>query len=125
MAQTIDRTTTFVVEDCCNCFIPFAMTQAFQERRRKDKAWFYCPNGHAQQYTGKSDDQLLRDQKQQTASALEEARIQAAKVKQLEQEAARLRKRTQGGTCPCCNRSFVQLARHMKTKHPEHSAEQH
>jgi hypothetical protein len=24
--------------------------------------------------------------------------------------------------CPCCNRTFQQLARHMKAKHPEHAS---
>lgn len=120
MSETITRQTTFVVEDCCNCFIPFAMTEEFHKYRRKDKAYFYCPNGHPQHYTGKSDDELLREQKQKTASALEEARIQAARAQQLEDEAKRIAKRTNAGVCPCCNRSFVQLARHMKSKHPQH-----
>ena len=119
MAQTIDRVTTFVVEDCCNCFIPFAMTSEFEARRRKDKATFYCPNGHPQHYLGKSDEQKLREAQQQLASANEDARIQAARASKAEAEAARLKKRASGGVCPCCNRSFVQLARHMKTKHPD------
>lgn len=32
---------------------------------------------------------------------------------------AGIKKRVQGGACPCCNRHFVQLERHMATKHPE------
>lgn len=27
--------------------------------------------------------------------------------------------RAQGGACPCCNRTFADMARHMKTKHPD------
>jgi hypothetical protein len=27
--------------------------------------------------------------------------------------------RVASGVCPCCNRSFVNLRRHMKTQHPE------
>lgn len=34
------------------------------------------------------------------------------------------RKRVGKGVCPCCNRSFDNLRRHMETKHPEfHAAE--
>lgn len=28
--------------------------------------------------------------------------------------------RVSAGTCPCCNRSFKQLAAHMKNKHPDY-----
>lgn len=44
----------------------------------------------------------------------------AARLAEAAREAERLRRRTAAGVCPCCNRSFVQLARHMKTKHPDH-----
>jgi hypothetical protein len=29
-----------------------------------------------------------------------------------------MRKRIQSGVCPCCNRTFENLGRHMKSKHP-------
>lgn len=25
------------------------------------------------------------------------------------------------GVCPCCNRTFVELARHIATKHPDYA----
>lgn len=40
----------------------------------------------------------------------------------VEAEAAKARrklKRVQNGVCPCCNRSFWNLERHMKSKHPK------
>ena len=53
-----------------------------------------------------------RDQlKQQLAYKDDEI---AAKGKQL----TRLQKRIHAGVCPCCNRTFTNVARHMKTKHP-------
>lgn len=36
----------------------------------------------------------------------------------------RLRKRASAGVCPCCNRTFSQLARHMQTKHPTFIAQE-
>lgn len=30
----------------------------------------------------------------------------------------RLKNRAKAGVCPCCNRTFKQLAAHMKTQHP-------
>lgn len=127
MSETITRPTTFVIEDCCDCFMPFALTEEFKKRRIKDKAWFYCPNGHPQHYVGKTDEQLLYEEKQRTASALEDARIARAEAQRLEEqlhmsrrEGQRQAQRSKGGACPCCNRTFVQLARHMKTQHPDH-----
>lgn len=33
----------------------------------------------------------------------------------------RTKKRGGHGVCPCCNRTFQQLARHMKSKHPDYA----
>lgn len=30
------------------------------------------------------------------------------------------KKRLAGGVCPCCNRSFVSLAKHMASQHPDY-----
>lgn len=38
-------------------------------------------------------------------------------------QSTRLRKvkdRVKNGVCPCCNRTFVNLQRHMHTKHPSY-----
>jgi hypothetical protein len=34
----------------------------------------------------------------------------------------RAKKRHAAAVCPCCNRSFVQLRRHMENKHPGYVA---
>lgn len=56
------------------------------------------------------------DQERARASTLER-RLSAAKG-----QATKLRKRAANGVCPCCNRTFVQLARHMATQHPDYAA---
>ena len=37
-------------------------------------------------------------------------------------ENTKLRKRVKAGVCPCCNRTFRQLALHMKRMHPEYES---
>ena len=37
---------------------------------------------------------------------------------------SKLKKRASAGVCPCCNRSFQNLRRHMGNKHPEFVGEQ-
>jgi RNase P subunit RPR2 len=75
--------TDFKQEDCPNCYITFFVPAAFQAARIKDKKKFYCPNGHAPNYLGKTDEQVLRERiaiKENTISCLE-SELKAAKRK--------------------------------------------
>lgn len=126
--------TSLALEICCNCSIEFAMPIDFQQKRRDDHITFYCPKGHPQHYTGKTEADRLREQldaeraqHQQTRAhlnsrvAAEKAAAHGARVKAGIAKAAldRAMKRIGAGVCPCCNRTFKQLAKHMHTKHPE------
>lgn len=113
----------FVTEECCTCGMPFAMTADFKQRRLADRRLFYCPSGHAQHYTGKSQEQKLRekldaerrraDAESGRASLLEDQRDQVARAHK------RMRERVKNGVCPCCNRTFQNLLEHMRTQHPD------
>lgn len=111
-------------DECCNCGIAWAWPVEMRERRIKDGKTFWCPMGHGQSFT---DDENTRLKKQLEA---EKARHQAslARLNQAHatladerKKAASLRKRAVAGACPCCKRSFVNMARHMKTKHPDYA----
>lgn len=121
---TLDKSLDFILEECCICHVPFFMPSYMKKYLldNRDK-YFYCPNGHSQHYTGKSEAQQLKEQ-------LENERAEWEKSKEgyvnrwldAENEKSKIQKqlkRTHNGVCPCCNRSFVNLQRHMKTKHPE------
>jgi hypothetical protein len=116
---SIQQAVKFEVEECCNCGVAFAMTEQLRKQRLADKESFYCPNGHGQSYTGKTDAQKAKEAEAARREAL--LRLDAERDQRLaaERELKRHQDRTKGGVCPCCNRSFVQLARHMKTKHPD------
>lgn len=122
----MEITTEFVVEECCNCGALFAMTKSFKQQRQHDKDWFYCPAGHAQHYMGKSESTLRKEAEARAAAAEAQARAAEAARARAERdaqvataEATRLRKRGERGVCPHCKRSFVQLAKHVESKHPE------
>jgi len=130
MSATFIHAGTFVVTDCCNCGMPFAMTKDFQRRRRDDKTTFYCPAGHPQHYTGES----AADRAQRLAGQLdiERTRRQQAEHKldyaRRSQKATstrlkKVKQRVGHGVCPCCNRTFQQLAKHMAAQHPTYSQE--
>lgn len=133
MGSTIRRGTNFqvettlVTEDCCNCGMTFAMPIEFKERKLKKRniaseKTFYCPAGHAQHYLGETEETMLRRERdrlqQQVAQHDDEIDYQRRSARAYKGQATRLRRRAKAGVCPCCNRTFKQLAAHMANKHP-------
>lgn len=127
---TFTHAGTFVVEHCCNCGMAFAMTADFQRRRIDDKRSFYCPAGHSQYYTGES----AADRAQRLAGQLDMERTRRQQVEHRLDYARRAQKATSTrlkkvmqrvghGVCPCCNRTFQQLAKHMASEHPHYGQE--
>jgi hypothetical protein len=116
--------------ECYSCHVTFAMTQTMDTARRRDHKNFWCPNGHDQCYLGKTEEQKLREQleAEQRRVILEqgwrtnaEKREKAAKrqASAARGQVTKIKKRVGNGICPCCNRMFVDLQRHMGTKHPD------
>lgn len=113
----------FVTEHCCNCGMAFAMTSDFQRRRRDDKKPFYCPSGHGQHYPGKTEAEKLREELERKGQMLDAYQQRAAKVERQRDDVAkankRMRDRIKNGVCPCCDRTFQNLLRHMQTEHAD------
>ena len=129
MSWTLTEQHTLVTEICCDCHMLFAMPEAMQRRRRNDHEYFYCPSGHPQHYTGKSDAEKLREAERRLASREEDLRIERNRMENERRSHAatkgqltRARKkveRAEKGVCTECHRSFENVARHMATKHPD------
>lgn len=81
-----------------------------------------CPNGHRQWY-GESEFEKVTRQRdravQEQARLAEEARLADARAIAAKRKLKRMETRISAGTCPCCNRNFANVARHMRTKHPD------
>ena len=114
-------TATLVTTECCACGITFAVPRWWDQKRRATHEDFYCPNGHNLSYGAKSDADRARDAKQAQAVAEARARQLRADLDLEQARLARLKKRVKAGVCPCCERTFTCLARHIKTKHPEYA----
>lgn len=103
----------------------FGMTQDFKKRRLNDREYFYCPSGHPQHYTGKSEAQKLKDQLSEKQRLLEAETGRAHMLQHQRDEVSRtydkMRTRVKNGVCPCCDRTFQNLLEHMKTKHPDYA----
>jgi hypothetical protein len=121
---------------CCGqCGIEFYVPPHFaRECREKgsDKTW-YCPNGHPRVFRQSEADKLRqeRDRLQQRIAqkddeiAAERRRREDAerRTSAARGQVTKMKNRASAGVCPCCNRTFKQLAAHMKTKHPGFMAE--
>jgi hypothetical protein len=134
-------TDLFERQDCIDCFINFMVPKGFTDKRRSDKRTFYCPNGHPMSYTLSEADKLRQERDRlaqriaqkddEIRSAWATATDQRERREAAERRASaargqvtKLKRRASAGVCPCCNRTFAQLARHMAAKHKGFTAEE-
>ena len=124
-----------VVQTCCSCGIKFGVEDNYDAARREDHKSFYCPAGHAQHYTGKTKAQKLQEEleREKRLRGWSESRETAlrdqlgATERSLRGHKAaktRIKNRIAAGVCPCCNRSFQDLRRHMAGQHPSFTGEE-
>ncbi len=120
------RAESFEDITCGNCGIVFYVPESWYLKRVSGEGGsrdFTCPNGHARYFIGETEAQRLKRELEAANKAKNEAtakmwQAQAAQQK-AEEKNRKLTKRASAGVCPCCNRTVSQMARHMKTKHPD------
>ena len=119
------------VVTCCSCGIPFGMPDYHKKRLLATGDEFWCPNGH-RQYFSESDVQRLERQLKESKRQVELFKG-CYEIEQADHDYTRRRlsatkgvltktkSRVANGICPCCNRHFENLQRHMGNKHPNYS----
>lgn len=122
--------TSLTVVDCPTCGITYAIPASLKSSALKYRAdtangwWLCCPLGHTWGYMGETDVeraerlQMQAERREQaTRDLLEhEQRSHAATKGHL----TRGKKRAAAAMCPVpgCHRHFVNMERHLSTKHP-------
>lgn len=122
---------------CCRCKCAMALpSDLYTASRRDERISFFCAHGHEQHFTAReSEADILRRERdrllQQAARLEDEAKLERQRreaaqrsVSAMRGQVTRLQNRASAGVCPCCNRTFSALARHMATKHPQFRAEE-
>jgi hypothetical protein len=122
---------TLTTMDCDNCGGVFALNEGFRAKRKRDGGSWRCPYcGHSWVYSEWDTDRLKRElaaervRKDRALSDANEQRRRAAHAEAVARghKAAktRIKNRIKNGVCPCCTRTFQNLAAHMSSKHPDY-----
>lgn len=116
----------------CWCGIALAVPASLLREAHNNGVAIYCPIGHAFSWNvTEADRQRERAEQAEARATRAEQRRQAERdlrehtERQLSAQkgaTTRAKKRAAAALCPCCNRSFSQLSRHMQTKHPDYLA---
>ena len=117
LTSAVTARTTFFIQTCCNCHVLFGMPQELEDSRRDDKRDFYCPNGHNQNYPGKTVAQRARAAEAERDTLRRDNDRLADDNMSLAKKNRSLRARAKAGMCSKCNRTFKNYASHMETKH--------
>lgn len=110
--------------NCGRCGGVYAINERYRQAKADIGGTWNCP--YCQTGWGYAKGALAKEREAREAEAarhrdtlarLNEANAELAKAAKA---AAAAKRRTAAGTCQCCNRTFKQLAAHMKNKHPEY-----
>lgn len=93
----------------------------------------YCPLGHSWTFKGEGRaEQLEREivrqgarldqEKAATAAALKKAEVNEKRRRAEKGAKTKLIRRAAAGVCPCCRRTFANMAEHMRKQHPKFRA---
>lgn len=116
--------TNYSLKTCPICGVHYAVDELVDNYKRsaekndKDRGW-YCPNGHYLVYTESECDKQRRraERAEQERARLEDELLLSHQREQ------KLKRRAAAAVCPCCNRSFSNVSRHIRHMHPTFIAE--
>ena len=113
---------------CCGvCGISHWVPDEFIRERRENGGGWHCPNGHPRVFRQSMVDKLqnrLEAKNRELEHAWVKADEAVRRLSAIKGVVTRMKNRAAAGICPCCNRSFQNLKRHMHSKHPDYSKEE-
>lgn len=130
MGEALTMFESYETVCCGECGISFAVPASLKRRWHNTGENWYCPNGHCMHFIestvqkqAKEIERLRKEKEwaeQGKARACREAGHANRRASALKGVNTKIKKRIGNGVCPCCNRTFKNLAGHMKTKHPKY-----
>lgn len=126
---TLAHRSDLYITDCCTCGVVFGIPETLKARRLADGKDFYCPNGHPMvfQDTDAAKIRRLRESLTWERQRLDQERARADHMAAVARGHKGAHQRTKNriakGVCPCCNRAFLDLGRHMAGQHPDYTGD--
>lgn len=123
---TYVTTADFELISCADCGVVFGMPVELVTQKRQNGGRFYCPNGHSLSWKESEVDRLKRINRALSSNLTHERDQRGATERSnraLRGVVTRTRNRIAAGMCPCCRRTFRDLARHMSGQHPDYATE--
>lgn len=120
---------------CGSCGVIHCIPTAMYESAKKEGGWWHCPNGHVRGWkdgTEKTEIANLRRERDRLNQRVAERDDEITHQRDLREGVERRLNATKGvvtriknrvghGVCPCCTRTFGNLAKHMATKHADYA----
>jgi hypothetical protein len=129
--EQFQAATSLTVVHCHTCGMPYAIptplyNSALRYHGDRPNGWqLVCPIGHVWFYTGETRLEKARREAKEARDlaarrTAEKDQIQASLTATKGHVTRQKKKlaRVEAGVCPCCKRTFQNLARHMQSKHP-------
>ncbi len=125
MMGTIEKFSRYTLVNCGpedrgGCGMAFAMTQQFYDQTHRTGETWYCPKGHPRVWGGDSIERKLQKEQARSVALGDQLRAAIEDAETARVALIRERSRIANGVCPCCNRSFENVARHIKGQHPDY-----
>jgi hypothetical protein len=113
-----------VVTQCGACAVWHTVPEMVWDTQVREGGFHCCPNGHSRGWN-KGTDEVERENirrerdrlKQDAARLADEVTAQQRRADEAEKKVLQIKRRAAAGVCPCCNRTFLNIQRHMKSKH--------
>lgn len=121
---------TFRVVSCYTCSLRFGITSELYKRAVTDaQGSIFCPAcGNRTRWCESDDQKRIKELNEKLALSQQQLRnsqqqamnemSRRSAAEEAAKKAERKLKRVNAGVCPCCNRTFQNLAQHMSLKHP-------
>jgi hypothetical protein len=120
MSVTFTELVTLEQINCGGCGATYALNKRYIDARREDGGGWHCPYCQiGWGYSNNNENAILRRALAEAERQARVAKCDAMKERIEKEQAQGKLNRTKNGVCPCCNRSFTNLRRHMRTKHKD------
>ncbi len=136
MSELFTTVQVQLVVRTCWCGMPHAVPKTLADAQDRDfedgkpQSSIYCPLGHQHIRSGSTKVQKLERELQRERQQADQIKSDRDYQQKKRQEAeksltatkgvvTRLKNRAANGVCPCCNRTFSDLQKHMRSNHPD------